>query len=393
LVVSATSGILGAPWWAGVGVILSLLLFLGSELRRHREARKAEGRRLRDVKEAERRLAWRVFDLSDTQRAGEYYDALSASIKSATDHIYRSGRGFGEIKRGQEVRVQQLIAAERFALDNGVEITRIQTSPRANEVWANAYATLMDDFPKLLDVRADYSDPPLVNVGVVDPSGAEPVVQLLFESRDFSLSKDRYRAATSIFLYGRSEVATSVGRQFNDRVEKLDRLDAAQVRRLCVGQLYFAYGSNLSTRQMHSRCPGARPVGPAVLYGWNLRFCVAAPHLGGATAGIEPSQHDNDLVWGLVWDLSTEDKSNLDATEHGGYKPLIVRVKFVGSGQDESAFTYVPVERQTQPTAAASAYLNDMIAGATEHHLDELRARLERIRDNGGLERPAPQTT
>ena len=37
-------------------------------------------------------------------------------------------------------------------------------------------------------------------------------------------------------------------------------------------KLYLAYGSNLNKRQMASRCPTARPVGSAMIYGWELCF-------------------------------------------------------------------------------------------------------------------------
>ena len=38
------------------------------------------------------------------------------------------------------------------------------------------------------------------------------------------------------------------------------------------GKLYFAYGSNINLQQMEQRCPAARPVGPVILDGYELRF-------------------------------------------------------------------------------------------------------------------------
>ena len=37
-------------------------------------------------------------------------------------------------------------------------------------------------------------------------------------------------------------------------------------------KLYLAYGSNLNKRQMAVRCPDAKPVGAAMIYGWELCF-------------------------------------------------------------------------------------------------------------------------
>jgi hypothetical protein len=68
---------------------------------------------------------------------------------------------------------------------------------------------------------------------------------------------------------------------------------------------YIAYGSNLSVGQMAHRCPDARVVGTAVLYGWQLLF------KGCAT--IEPNVEKNTPV--LVWEISEKDEQSLDRYE------------------------------------------------------------------------------
>ena len=37
--------------------------------------------------------------------------------------------------------------------------------------------------------------------------------------------------------------------------------------------LYFAYGANMERAAMAKRCPGAQPLGPALLRGW--RYVIA----------------------------------------------------------------------------------------------------------------------
>ena len=37
--------------------------------------------------------------------------------------------------------------------------------------------------------------------------------------------------------------------------------------------LYFAYGANMERAAMEKRCPGAQPLGPALLRGW--RYVIA----------------------------------------------------------------------------------------------------------------------
>ena len=68
---------------------------------------------------------------------------------------------------------------------------------------------------------------------------------------------------------------------------------------------YIAYGSNLSVEQMAVRCPDARVVGNAILYGWQLLF------KGCAT--IEPNPARNTPV--LVWEISERDERSLDRYE------------------------------------------------------------------------------
>ena len=68
---------------------------------------------------------------------------------------------------------------------------------------------------------------------------------------------------------------------------------------------YIAYGSNFSVEQMAVRCPDARVVGNAILYGWQLLF------KGCAT--IEPNPERNTPV--LVWEISERDERSLDRYE------------------------------------------------------------------------------
>ena len=68
---------------------------------------------------------------------------------------------------------------------------------------------------------------------------------------------------------------------------------------------YIAYGSNLSVEQMADRCPDAKVVGTAILYGWQLLF------KGCAT--IEPNPEKNTPV--LIWEISERDEQRLDRYE------------------------------------------------------------------------------
>ncbi|MEO1649822.1 MAG: gamma-glutamylcyclotransferase family protein, partial [Pseudomonadota bacterium] len=68
--------------------------------------------------------------------------------------------------------------------------------------------------------------------------------------------------------------------------------------------LYFAYGSNMSPRQMQRRCPGARAVGAAVLQNWS--FLIPA----GRGANVRPMR--GGVVHGVVWRVTGPHVAALD---------------------------------------------------------------------------------
>ncbi len=71
--------------------------------------------------------------------------------------------------------------------------------------------------------------------------------------------------------------------------------------------LYFAYGSNLDRRQFARRCPGSRPVAPAVLRGYRLAF------RGGGHADIV--REKGGLVRGALYQVTKRDVEALDRYE------------------------------------------------------------------------------
>lgn len=77
--------------------------------------------------------------------------------------------------------------------------------------------------------------------------------------------------------------------------------------------LYFAYGSNLDTQQMSTRCPGARPVARAALLHHVMTFGGFSPRWGGAVANVV--RRPDGVVAGLLYALSVEHVEALDRFE------------------------------------------------------------------------------
>jgi gamma-glutamylcyclotransferase len=140
--------------------------------------------------------------------------------------------------------------------------------------------------------------------------------------------------------------------------------------------IYFAYGSNLDARQMAQRCPGARATGTAQLAGHRLCFPRKSPVRDCAVASIEPAP--GAVVWGVTYDLTSDDMKRLDARE--GYDPtmpaernrynrVVVRVvRFRGETAD--AFTYIAVP-EANPGVPSPSYLNQIATGAKAHGIPE----------------------
>ena len=75
-------------------------------------------------------------------------------------------------------------------------------------------------------------------------------------------------------------------------------------------KFYLAYGSNLNIRQMRYRCPGAVPIGTAVIPDYELLYKGSR---NCAFLTIEPK--DGSKVPVGVWEVSPENEKELDLYE------------------------------------------------------------------------------
>ena len=74
-----------------------------------------------------------------------------------------------------------------------------------------------------------------------------------------------------------------------------------------MGSLYFAYGSNMNSIQMRSRCPGSEFVSVAHLRGWSYFIN------GNGYAGIE--EQEDAMTHGCLWRLDEDHWKSLDHYE------------------------------------------------------------------------------
>jgi len=118
---------------------------------------------------------------------------------------------------------------------------------------------------------------------------------------------------------------------------------------------YFAYGSNLSQKQMLERCPDALPKFPATLPNYKLIFAGWARKWGGGVASIKPSK--GEKVVGGVYEITERCLRTLD--RHEGCPAVYSRVNirvFTDLGDIVEAATYVKAE-QSEETAPSPEHL------------------------------------
>jgi len=147
------------------------------------------------------------------------------------------------------------------------------------------------------------------------------------------------------------------------------------------GVLYFAYGSNLSLRQMRARCPSAITEGRAGLTDHRLDFVQPHDGWGGGVAGIVSAT--GERVPGVVYRLSEDDLERLDGFEpvdSARYQRIEVAVQ-TEIGDARLCWTYVGRVFPEAPYTPSSRYLETLIEGAREHGLEpSYIADLERRR-------------
>src|SRR5258708_1115893 len=133
---------------------------------------------------------------------------------------------------------------------------------------------------------------------------------------------------------------------------------------------YFAYGSNMATRQMAETCANHCVLGPARLDGYRLAFTRRSIKSG---TGVADIVGDKDAtVWGALYEIDDDCAARLDRKE--GHPWAYARKDvcvYLASGVSDTAFTYVVSEPENAEVPPSLQYLDSLIAGARDHSLPD----------------------
>ena len=131
--------------------------------------------------------------------------------------------------------------------------------------------------------------------------------------------------------------------------------------------IYFAYGSNMSTLRLRERTPSAKPLGKAQLFKHQLIFHKIGRD-GSAKCDIYETGRVSDLVWGVLFEISRDERHLLDSAEglSCGYEYKTVRVKSNETIIEAGAYYATHIDSSLLPF---DWYLNFVLKGAEEHGL------------------------
>ena len=131
--------------------------------------------------------------------------------------------------------------------------------------------------------------------------------------------------------------------------------------------LYFAYGSNISSKRLNERIELQEVIGAGQLHHYELKFNSVGNDGSGKCNIVAKEQA---IVWGVLYKISSSALPALDAFEG---VPQYYEQKTVlvidSDGTTHEALTYVAVKTAPHPPLPYLWYRDHVYRGAVEHHL------------------------
>lgn len=137
---------------------------------------------------------------------------------------------------------------------------------------------------------------------------------------------------------------------------------------------YFAYGSNLSKKQMNDRVGPWRESQKATLRSWKLVFNVPSTTWGGVAANIVLTGHPSDVVFGAIY-LITQDQLDILTNKYEHDPPKTVSVDAEGKNKKAEVYVFKNDKPRIKPS---DKYLQTILSGLRDHgYPDEIIKSIE----------------
>jgi gamma-glutamylcyclotransferase len=136
----------------------------------------------------------------------------------------------------------------------------------------------------------------------------------------------------------------------------------------------FAYGSNMLTEWLHTRCPSARPLGNAIARGFSLSFSKRSRD-GSAKATLVKAEESEQAACGVLFQIPHSEQTALDKAEGKGKgydrDDAFIVVRLV-DGKEMTSSTYRASPRRCDEDLVPYEWYHALImAGALQHGLPE----------------------
>ena len=134
----------------------------------------------------------------------------------------------------------------------------------------------------------------------------------------------------------------------------------------------FCYGSNMNTERITERCSSSRFISRAKVNGWKLLFNKRSKDKSGKANLIYTG--DTSLVWGVIFDISEDQKPLLDKAEGLGkgydeYKLIVIN----DLGEEIECVCYIATDEKylDNNLKPYDWYKEYCLIGAKQHNLPE----------------------
>ena len=134
---------------------------------------------------------------------------------------------------------------------------------------------------------------------------------------------------------------------------------------------YFAYGSNMLLQRLRERCKSARIICVASVSGYQLAFSKKSKDGSGKATIVAES---DARVYGVVFDISSEDATELDRIEGlgKGYERIELIAFTHQEGPPITVIAYIAHEGFLDSTLRPYDWYRDLIVkGAKQHNLPD----------------------